>query len=114
MRTLSTLRVLVNVCSKSPALHGLKPSYLPHSTTLLTSSSFNPPVRFLRYVIYVKQIYPKNQILKMDFMLNQLFKHSKGLARGPKGPLIIWNSGASPFEVWKSRLLALNIGNYLI
>jgi len=48
MRTLSTLRVLVNVCSKSPALHGLKPSYLPHSTTLLTSSSFNPPVRFLR------------------------------------------------------------------
>jgi len=45
MRTLSTLRVLVNACSKSPALHGLKPSY---RNTLSHSTTFNPPVRFLR------------------------------------------------------------------
>ena len=77
MRTLSTLRVLVNVCSKSPALHGLKPSYLPHSTTLLTSSPFNPPVRFLRYLIYVKQNLPHKSNLENGLHVKSTFQALK-------------------------------------
>jgi len=52
MRTLSSIRLLVNACSKSSALNGLKPSAyrntLQNSTTLLSCSSLNPQTRFLR------------------------------------------------------------------
>jgi len=51
MRSLSSVRLLVNACSKSSVLNGLKPSYrntLSHSTTLLTCSSHKHHVRFFR------------------------------------------------------------------
>lgn len=51
MRSLSSIRILVNACSKRPVLNGLKPSYqnsLANSTTLLTCSSHKHHVRSFR------------------------------------------------------------------